>query len=203
MTTAVVVCLLQTRFGTQLQAECFKPELHARRRIQGESLQSLYQDICRLVTLAYPSAEASLVTHVGKETFIAVLSDGKLELEVMKQEPQNMEAALRHTIKLCLNNRWPAKVLWLTIMTAALRAGCVVCTVAGPSEVDETAALHKLIRDVQDTLAQATRVMAAISNGLWNGHTTPSENVYRLHPGCCFDATSTSTWTHGLGSTWL
>jgi len=54
-------CLLQTMFCTQLQAECFKAELHARRRAQGESLQSLYQDICMLVTLAYISAEASLV----------------------------------------------------------------------------------------------------------------------------------------------
>jgi len=53
-----------------------------------------------LVTLAYPSAEAVLVTHVGKEAFIAALSDdGKLQLEVMKQEPQNMEAALNHAIK--------------------------------------------------------------------------------------------------------
>ena len=44
------------------------------------SLQQLYQDICRLVTLAYPSAEASLVTRVGKEAFIAALSNGKLQL---------------------------------------------------------------------------------------------------------------------------
>jgi len=56
-------------------------------------------DCCRLVTLAYPSAKTSLVTHVGKETFIAALTDGKLQLEVMKPEPQNVEAALSHAIK--------------------------------------------------------------------------------------------------------
>jgi len=55
--------------------------------------------VCRLVTLAYPSAEASLVSHVGKEEFIAALSDGRLQLEVMKREPQNVKAELSHTIK--------------------------------------------------------------------------------------------------------
>jgi len=94
-TPADIVCLLQTRFRTQLQAERFKAELRARRRTPGESLQHLYQDVCRLVTLAYPSAEALLVTHIGKEA----LNDSKLQLEVMKQEPQNVEAALSHAIK--------------------------------------------------------------------------------------------------------
>jgi len=50
-----------------------------------ESLQQLYQDICGLVTIAYPSAEAWLVTHVGKEAFVVALNGRKLQLEVMKQ----------------------------------------------------------------------------------------------------------------------
>jgi len=37
------VRLLQTRFGTELQAECFKAELRVRRRAPGEPLQALYQ----------------------------------------------------------------------------------------------------------------------------------------------------------------
>jgi len=39
-----------------------------------------------------------LVTHVSNETFIVALNDSKLK--VMKQEPQNVEAALSHAIKL-------------------------------------------------------------------------------------------------------
>jgi len=100
VTMANILGLLQTRFGTQLQAERFKAELRARSRASGESLQQLYKDICRLVTLTCPSAEALLVTHVGKEAFIVALNDGKLQLEVMKQEPQNLEAALNHATKL-------------------------------------------------------------------------------------------------------
>ena len=54
---------------------------------------------------------------------------------------------------------------------------CSVCTVADPSEVGETAALCKLIGDLQDALAQATRVMAAMANGLQSGHTAPLETA--------------------------
>jgi len=68
--TADVIWLLQTRFGTQLQAKHFKAELRARQRGQDETLQLFYQDICRLVTLAYPSADVTLTKHVGKEAFI-------------------------------------------------------------------------------------------------------------------------------------
>jgi len=54
---------------------------------------------------------------------------------------------------------------------------CSICTIAGPSEVDETATLCKLIGDLQDALAQATRVMATMVNGLWSGHAIPSETA--------------------------
>jgi len=89
-TTGDVIQLLQTRFGTlQLQesmVERFKAcrAIRARRRRQGETLQTLYQDITRLVSLAYPSARVTLTNHVGKEAFNAALNDGHLQLEVMK-----------------------------------------------------------------------------------------------------------------------
>jgi len=35
-TTANLIHLLPTRIGTQLQGECFKAQLHARQRAQGE-----------------------------------------------------------------------------------------------------------------------------------------------------------------------
>jgi len=52
---ADVVELLQTRFGTKLQAERFKAELYARRRQPDETLQHLYREINRLVSLAHPT----------------------------------------------------------------------------------------------------------------------------------------------------
>ena len=88
-----VIKLLKTRFGTELQQERFKAELRARRRRDGEQLQHLYRDISRLVSLAHPSDDAKLVDHVGKEAFIRALSDGPLQLEVLKGEPKTLEEA--------------------------------------------------------------------------------------------------------------
>jgi len=96
----------------------------------------------------------------------------------MKQETQNVEAALSHYIKFeafeqslssqggTVNHNDSGTMCQL----------CSVCTVAGPSEAGEIAALHKLIGNLQDTLAQATRVMSAMANGFW------SEQYWRLHP---------------------
>jgi len=67
---------------------------------------------------------------------------------------------------------------------------CSVCTLAGPLEVGETAALYKLIGDVQDALAQVTRVMAAMANGLWSGHTAPLETASFVGSVLVF-------WMHG------
>ena len=40
------------------------------------------------------------MTHIGKEAFIIALNDSGLQLEVMKREPQTIDAALSHAIKL-------------------------------------------------------------------------------------------------------
>jgi len=193
-TTADIVRLLQTSYGTQLQVEHFKVELHARRRAPGESLQQLYQDISRLVTLAYSSAKASLVTHVGKEAFIAAVNNGKVQLEVMKQEAQKVEAALSHAIKLEAFEQSPA--CQDTMVNHTICRPCSVCTVTGLSEAGETPALCELIGDKRSTLAQAARRTEALANGLWSGHTAPSEATSSVGSRCCFNAASTGTWAH-------
>ena len=44
-TSAQVITLLQSKFGTKLQAEIFQARLKSRRRKEGESIQDLYRDI--------------------------------------------------------------------------------------------------------------------------------------------------------------
>ena len=49
-----VITLLKNRFGSLNEEERYRSELKARRRRRGESLQSVYQDIRRLMALAFP-----------------------------------------------------------------------------------------------------------------------------------------------------
>jgi len=97
--TTDVIQLLQTRFGTKLQAEQFKAELLVRRRQPDEMLQHLYREISRLVSLARPSKGTDFTDHVGKEAFIRALDNGPLQLEVLKGEPINVESALNFATK--------------------------------------------------------------------------------------------------------
>jgi len=54
VTLSELVRLLRERFGSTDQAERFRTELRTRRRRPNETLQSLYNDICKLMSLAYP-----------------------------------------------------------------------------------------------------------------------------------------------------
>jgi len=71
--TVDLVCLLQTRFGTQLQAKHFKAELCARHQAMGESLQAFYQDVTGLasVGMAHSRLHRSCCSHVSHENATA------------------------------------------------------------------------------------------------------------------------------------
>ena len=55
-----VITLLKNRFGSLNEEERHRSELKARRRRRGESLQSVYQDIPRLMALAFPGQSGPL-----------------------------------------------------------------------------------------------------------------------------------------------
>ena len=68
-TSEDIIKLLKTRFGTELKKERFKAELHARRRHDNETLQHLYRDISRLVSVTrYSSCTSSFVEFNPKKT---------------------------------------------------------------------------------------------------------------------------------------
>jgi len=99
-TVADVITLLRTRFGNELHAERFKAEIKVRRRRPKETLQQLYQDISKLVALAYPGSKPELSSHVAKEAFVEALNDPQLQLKVIEREPKTVEDALNIAVKM-------------------------------------------------------------------------------------------------------
>jgi len=100
LTVADVITLLRTRFGNELHAERFKAEIKVRRRRPKETLQQLYQDISKLVALAYPGSKPELSSHVAKEAFVEALNDPQLQLKVIECEPKTVEDALNIAVKM-------------------------------------------------------------------------------------------------------
>ena len=87
--------LLRNRFGNINQAERFRAELRARRRKPGEPLQKLYQDVCRLMALAYPGPSTELSNVVARDAFLDALDNNNLRIKILEREPVSLDDALK------------------------------------------------------------------------------------------------------------
>jgi len=89
------------RFGNEGQEEMFRSQLRNRKRKRGETLQNLYNDIWRLMSLAYPGFEASQFSQlIAKDIFLSSLDDVNLEMRCREREPKDIDEALRIALRL-------------------------------------------------------------------------------------------------------
>ena len=93
--------LLEDRFGGRKITERYRTELRARKRRSGESLNSLFLDIKRLIALGYQSESASstVLDSLAKDCFIGALADD-LALRVREKEPSTLDDALHVALRL-------------------------------------------------------------------------------------------------------
>jgi len=95
-----VITLLKNRFGSLNEEERYRSELKARRRRRGESLQSVYQDIRRLMALAFPGQSGQLWEIMARDAFVESLADPALRLRVLERDPGTLEQALKLATRL-------------------------------------------------------------------------------------------------------
>jgi len=74
----------------------YRSQLKDRRRQKNESLYNVYDDINRLVLLAYPGEKSVHRDDFGVQAFIRALDDYQLELYVRSQNPKDLEASVKH-----------------------------------------------------------------------------------------------------------
>src|SRR6267154_466380 len=101
---------LQKCFGVEGHTAQFRTMLKSRRRQTGESLRTLYQDICRLVMLAYPGPQNDLRDLLAVEAVVDSLDDEELEVSVKDKFSQNLAEAFQAALRLEAN-RPQAKTL--------------------------------------------------------------------------------------------
>ena len=85
---------MHVRFGNIHHAERYRAELYAHKRGVGESTQSAYQDIRRLLVLAFPGQMGEVLETVGREAFLSALDDPALCIRVMDQKPKTLDETL-------------------------------------------------------------------------------------------------------------
>ena len=92
---------LKQRFGSIGQSQKFRAELKSRRRQKGETIQSVYADVCRLLSLAYPNQfELPTTQEVGIDLFLEALEDPSLERRVREKELTTLDETFRYCLKL-------------------------------------------------------------------------------------------------------
>jgi hypothetical protein len=89
-----LVAALESRYGSQRQAELNRMKLRSRSRRREESLPELAEDIERLAKLAYPEATSAVLDTLAKDQFIDALVDDELRLRVAQGRPSTLRAAL-------------------------------------------------------------------------------------------------------------
>ena len=95
-----VIRLLKNRFGSLNEEERYRSELKARRRRRGESLQSVYQDVRRLMAMAFPGQTGPLWEVMARDAFAESLGDPLLRLRVLERDPTTLEEALKIATRL-------------------------------------------------------------------------------------------------------
>lgn len=99
-TVQETICLLRNRFGNVNQAERFRAELRARKRKSGESLQQLYQDVRRLMSLAYPGPTSDRSNIVARDAFLEALGDNSLRMRILEKDPPDLDTAMKVACRL-------------------------------------------------------------------------------------------------------
>ena len=97
-----LVAALESRYGSQRQAELHRMKLRSRSRRHEESLPELAEDIARL---AYPEATAAVLETLAKYQFINALVDDELRLRVAQGRLATLQAALGASLKIVIYPR--------------------------------------------------------------------------------------------------
>ena len=100
-TYAELVEKLKQRFGSSNQSAQFKCQLKARRRGKTETLQSLYTDVCRLLSLAHPNQfDMTTTQEIGIDSFLEAIDDPQLERRVRDRDFTSLDETFRYCLKL-------------------------------------------------------------------------------------------------------
>jgi len=95
---------LRLRYGTSEQTEKYRLDLRYRRKESTETLQQLAGAVEKLTQLAYPSADIAARDILVRDGFIDALDDRHLQIDIRRQNPRSLDAALTRAMELDVFN---------------------------------------------------------------------------------------------------
>src|SRR5258708_10734976 len=94
-----LMAALRSRYGTADQEERFQSELKTRRRKKGEDLQTVFQDIKRLMALAFGPSSGKLAEYIAISAFVDTFGDKELTIKVLEKAPKTLEEAYQAAVR--------------------------------------------------------------------------------------------------------
>lgn len=91
---------LRQRYGSVGRDATYRSELNLRKQKDRESLRDLMTDMKRLMSLAYRNAKGETADSILCDAFVNALSDWTLARRIRELEPQNIDIAFHHAIRL-------------------------------------------------------------------------------------------------------
>jgi len=80
-----LIALLRNHFGSVNQAKRYPAELRALRRRRDDSLQFVYQEVRRLMVIAFPGQGGTLWEVMARDAFFDALGDQLLRVRVLEK----------------------------------------------------------------------------------------------------------------------
>src|SRR5207244_5659587 len=71
----------------------YRSQLRNRRRKKGETVTELYEDVYRMLQLAYPGKTTDQGNAVAVDSFLAALDDPALEVRIRDHQPVDLDSA--------------------------------------------------------------------------------------------------------------
>jgi len=87
---------LAAHFGNADQVDSYQAELKLRRRKPGETLQSVYQEISRMMAMGYPGQTGPVIDKIGRDYFLVALEDSKMHMRILERGATDLRSALAY-----------------------------------------------------------------------------------------------------------
>ena len=101
MTYEELVEKLRARFGAADHREKYACQLRTLRRQASQPLQELYNEVRRLMALAYPHSGGSELNDIlARDAFLSALGDRELELRIRDKDPQDLDTAFKAAVRI-------------------------------------------------------------------------------------------------------
>ena len=103
MTEKEIVRELKLRFGSASRNRAYRTQLEKLRQTPSQTIQDLYNEVTRLLSLSYPGKDINgdeTVESIGCNAFFRALADEELSKNLQVKDPEGLSEALTIALKL-------------------------------------------------------------------------------------------------------